>query len=213
MTKRLCFLALFLLILYAESISAQTKVQSIDFRNFSYPFEAPSDREPYKKLGSIVSVRNGTAYAGKSRDSLSFLYFKVAEVLYGDLTGDGQDEAAVVAIHGSGSGNFYLTNVYFYTLRMGKPVLLATLTEDRVSRDYRERYSGDGQVVFEAIENGRGIKDEEFYTRHLADGAHCCPESVATLKYKLDGNGVELIGIEKRRSLEGDEKMKASYDK
>ena len=213
MSNRLCFLILFLLPLCAQSVKAQAAVRSIDFHNFSYPFDAPAGREPFRKLGATVVVRDGVAYAGKSGDSLSYLYFKVAEVLYGDLTGDGRDEAAVVAIYGSGSGNFYLTNVYFFTLRGGKPVLLAVLTEDRVRRDYRGHYNHDGQVVFEALEGGREIRSGEFSTRHLADGAHCCPASVAALRYRLGADGVELLGIEKRSSLAGDEKMKASYDK
>ncbi len=42
--------------------------------------------------------------------SLSFLYFEVADIVFGDLTGDGKDEAAVVAIYGSNSSSFFLTD-------------------------------------------------------------------------------------------------------
>ncbi len=213
MGKYLCFIIAILISLYVVSQSARhvSNIRDVDFRNFSYPFEVPDGRTPFAELGDAVSVRDGIAYAGKVGDVVDFLYFSVAEINYADLTGDSQEEAAVVVIYGSNSGTFYLTNIYLYTVQDGKPLLLGTLTEDQVSRDYRQHYGGDRQTVFEAIESGRAIKAEVLTVMHLADGAHCCPESVVTLRYRLDGNRLKMIELLKSRPMKGDQKMKAFY--
>jgi hypothetical protein len=136
MTKLLCITtSTLLMLMVALTHGPQSRIQDIDFRNFSYPFEPPSDRAVFAQLGAVVRVRNGIAYADKACQNVSFLYFKVAEVIYGDVTGDGQDESAVVAIYGSNSGTFYLTDIYLFTLRESQPILLSTLREEKIGKD------------------------------------------------------------------------------
>jgi hypothetical protein len=213
MAKLQYFTSLALVLLTVAPIQVQhSRIQDVDFRNFSYPFKPPPGREPFGKLGDIVKVHDGIAYADKVGQNASFVYFKVAEVLYGDVNGDGQDEAAVVVIYGSNSGTFYLTDIYLFTLRDGKPVLLSRLTEEEIGKDYKGLYNGDGQVIFEALEGGRELKGNILTVRHFADGPHCCPESVVTVRYMWNGEGFSLLDVQKRRSSEGGEKMKAFYE-
>lgn len=70
-------------------------------------------------------------------------------VKYGDLTGDGKEEAAVVlAIITSGSGRGNL--VFIYTMLHGKPTRLAVFeTGDRWDFGYHRAYIEDGQLLIE----------------------------------------------------------------
>jgi hypothetical protein len=198
-------------ILFIGSVPIQSGIHKIDFLNFDYPFK--SHRGPFAKFSNTINVREGKAYSGKEGNSLSYLYFKVVEIVYGDLTRDGLEEAAVVAIYGTGSGNFYLTNIYFYSLHNDKPVLIAMLTEEDVSRDYTQQYRSEGSSIMESIGGGRKIKDGIFITKHFADGAHCCPTSIAALQYRLSGSRMELMRIQKRKLRANYERIKESYDK
>jgi hypothetical protein len=190
----------------------QSRIRNVDFRNFSYPFKPPSEHDDMAKLGEVVKVHDGIAYADKVGQNVAFWYFKVAEVLYGDVDGDGQDDAAVVVIYGNNAGTFYLTDIYIYGMKDGEPVLLSDLKEDQVNKDYRKYYHDDGQHIFEAVEGGREVKGGILTVKHLADGAHCCPQQVATLQYRLEGNRLILVGAPlKRSSSETDQKMSAFY--
>jgi hypothetical protein len=191
----------------------QSRIRDVDFRNFSYPFKPSPERDVFGKLGEVVKVHDGIAYADKFGQNVDFLYFKVAEVLYGDLNGDGQEDAAVVVIYGSNSGTLYLTDIYVYGMRGGEPVLLSDLKEDQVDKDYRNYYHDDGQQIFEAVEGGREIKAGILTVRHLADGGHCCPQQAVTLQYRLEGDRLTLVGAPlKRASAEADRKMAAFYE-
>lgn len=214
MLKLLCFTVLFFTLISVVPTRPQTsKIQGIDFRNFSYPFDQASEHEAFRKLGEVVKVHDGVAYAEKFGKNVSFFYFKVVEVLYGDVTGDGGDEAAVVVIYGSNSGTFYVTDTYLFTLRDGEPVLLSMLTEERVGRDYK-LHSAESQppLLHEALEGGRELRGDILTVKHFADGGHCCPESVVTMRYAWDGAKFSLLDVQKRRSSERGEKMRAFYE-
>ncbi|HEV2880433.1 MAG TPA: hypothetical protein VGX24_03935 [Pyrinomonadaceae bacterium] len=185
------------------------RIQEVDFRNFSYPFE---DEVFGKPLGRIIKVRGGKYDEPHVSTNVQYRYFRIAEVLYGDVTGDGQAEAAVVAIFGSASGTFYKTDIYVYTLRGRRAKLLAVLKEDQVKADYRKYFSGEGQQIFEATEGGRKIRDGRLIVRHMADGGHCCPEKIVTLTYRLSGKRMALAESPLRREPgTGEIKMRAYY--
>jgi hypothetical protein len=184
-----------------------SRIEDVDFRNFSYPFKPAVGRYTFGKLGKVVRVRHGIAYADKVGQNVSYFYFKVAEVFYGDLTGDGRNEAAVVTIYGSNSGDFFITDTYVYTMRQRRPVLLGVLREDQIAEDY-ERYTHDNRsYLFEAVAGGREIKGGKLKVTHLAGGSHCCPAMVLTLRYKLRGDRFTLAGRSLRKVTEEDEKI------
>jgi hypothetical protein len=206
--NRLSFLAALSIALTAASAQARpSRIEEVDFRNFSYPFEAPAGREPFGRLGRVVRVRHGIAYADKVGQNVGYLYFKIAEVLYGDLTGDGRDEAAVVAIYGSASGDFFITDTYVYTMRGRRPALLGVLRQGQVAGDYGRHSRDDPSYLFEAVAGGREIRGRKLAVTHFAGGAHCCPSSILTLRYRLRGGRFVLAGRSSRKATEKDEKV------
>lgn len=181
------FLLLQPITLMAKLKPAQTSIRSVDFRNFTYPL--PDER--FLRLGKKVSVVDGTC--DDRSNQMCRAYFHVAEVIYGDLTGDKHEEAAVVTIFGSACGTYYLTNIYVYSLVNRKPLLLAQLKETQVEADFKKTYKGDEYQLFEAVENRRLIKDKQLTVSHFTTGAHCCPENVSTFRYELRGKKMVLI--------------------
>ncbi|MBI4748385.1 MAG: hypothetical protein HY774_07830 [Acidobacteria bacterium] len=178
--------------LVASLKPAPSSIRSIDFRNFTYPL--PDKR--FSELGKKVRVVDGTCDDGSNQ--MCRAYFHVAEVIYGDLTGDQHEEAVVVTIFGSACGTYYLTNIYVYSLVNRKPLLLAQLKESQVEEDFKKTYRGDKYQLFESVESGRLIKNKQLTVSYFTTGAHCCPENVSTFRYELRGKKMVLIQNPKR---------------
>ncbi len=107
------------------------------------------------------------------------------EVTYGDLTGDGHDEAIIV-VRSSAGGTGYFSNGFVYTLRRGRPLLLT------------EFEGGDrAQGGIESAKVKRGILIVE---RAGGQGA-CCPEYVEITEYHWDGARLVQNGAVRRREL------------
>lgn len=92
-------------------------------------------------------------------------FFLVTPPVFGDLDGDGAEEAVIVTMENTG-GTGHFTGVDVYTLRDGKPEAIAGIPGgDR----------GDGGISDVRIEAGAVIVDR-FMSRDV-DGA-CCPSQV-----------------------------------
>ena len=89
-------------------------IEAIDFENYTYPLRGGS----YKLIGGY--------YMGRTAQNAQW-ELRVAEApYYGELTGDGRNEAVVVLSHGP-VGGAHTVEVRVYTLRAGRPALLTTL--------------------------------------------------------------------------------------
>lgn len=91
-------------------------IRQVDFRNFTYRvtgfLERPSD----------IRLRDGM-YVEKDRGLVTYSV-KLTTVAYGDVTGDGEEDAAIVlTVSGGGSG--FVTEGVVYTLRNGRAALLS----------------------------------------------------------------------------------------
>jgi len=159
---------------------AQSKggdIHAVDFRNgFTYDVGFGDEPRP-------VTVKNGE-YSHAADDEK--VYFEVRKVVYGDLTGDGKDEAIVeTLLNTGGTGQF--TDGLVFEFRGGKAVLVGSLgTGDRA----------DGGVFDVFIRDGK-IYDERFGQEH--SGA-CCPEYVETHVAVLRAGKLQEIGKPSRRA-------------
>src|SRR6476469_9156721 len=82
--------------------AAQSDIHSVDFKNFAY--------QPYcaSEATTRIRVKNGE-YSKETPQGgyVDHFYFNVMGVTYGDVTGDGQDEAVVLSVcNTGGTGNF-----------------------------------------------------------------------------------------------------------
>ena len=117
------------------AVFAADDVRSVDFRNFIY-HPSCADFESATEAKVPVRVDGGRFEASPGTD-LEGLYFEVGEVLYGDLTGDGRDEAVVRSLCSTG-GTGRFDEGFVYGMRDGKPVLLGRIPGgDRASGGVR----------------------------------------------------------------------------
>ena len=138
------------------SASAQKDIRGVDFRNFTYEYGLG---EP-----ETITVRDGEFAREIKDDPLNPLYFSIVDVVYGDVTRDGQDDAVVrTVLSGGGSGSF--SDATIYTMRGGKPVAIWSLgVGDRAN----------GGIHDVRIENGR-IVVERYGHENSGD---CCPQYI-----------------------------------
>ena len=144
-------------------------VRDVDFLNRAYA-ETMCTEE-----GKTITVKAGV-YERTEEDDRA--YFRVLEVIYGDLTGDGAEEAVVVTICNTG-GTGQFSDGFVYTVRSGALVLLATLgVGDRA----------DGGIHDVAIDGGT-LTVHRYGTG--PEGGACCPQVVESSRFRW--NGKELV--------------------
>lgn len=169
--------------LLAAGLAGQTSIRKIDFANFTYPAfcigEEPED----------ITVRNGEFSVEKQEDGyIDRYYFKVYPPEYGDLTGDGVEEAVVRSVcNTGGTGNF--SEGYIFRLQAGRAVLLARFPGgDRAYGGLHSAKAEKGLLVVESYDPGEL-------------GGACCPEFIVTARYRLRGETLERVGEPHRRAL------------
>jgi hypothetical protein len=160
-------------------------IRSIDFLNHSYQGSVCSVGAGLPKT---VRVRNGKF---KDRDSN---FFNVAreEIVYGDVNGDGSEDAVVLIRCGSAAGTLRAFEVHAYSFQNGQAKLLARLDSTGVESDYQKSYPGG--TVFYAGEHGPKIVNKHVIVQALTDGSFAGPENVATFDYQLSRGKFVLSG-------------------
>src|SRR5215469_6950084 len=120
-------------------------IRDVDFKNQTFPFTANT----FHNLPPRIRVRNGLYRSPHQEPSLSYTCFRVAEIVFGNLTRDGQNQAAVVATYRGASSDYYETSVYLFTMRGHRLKLIAILNQESIRRRY-ERFTHDrSSALFE----------------------------------------------------------------
>lgn len=167
-----------LICFFALPALAQREIRKVEFKNFTYDVEIFEKREK-------LTVKDGNLDRNNEDDKL---YFSAAAVSYGDLDGDGRDEAVILTMMNTGgTGNF--SNGIIYTMKGGKPVVLTEF--DGGDRAF-------GGLVGARILGKKLIVEQ--YDVGEAGGA-CCPEFVVTSSYRWNGQKLEKAGESLRREL------------
>lgn len=165
MTRSIYVLAV--LLFAVTGVFAQCDIHQVNFKNFTYlPYCA--GEEPEK-----VTAKNGEFSSEKQMDGYADrIYFNVTAVNYGDLTGDGVDDAVVLTVcNTGGTGNF--SEGFIYSIKNGKPVLAARIAGgDRAYGGLHSAKVENGLLVVERYNPGE-------------TGGACCPEILKTSKYRL----------------------------
>ena len=178
-------LAALLLSVYARTTSGQTPAQSpalnyftdirqVDFQSFTYKLEGEKERAPTQLHYGRV-----TAPDGAESDLM--------RLTYGDLTGDGVEEAIVLLRCQNTRISRTLDEVFIYTLKDGAPVVLDHFEGGRRG-DYFlsvERLKGNFRVEDRFLILDQAIRrtGEEFPTHYY------------TIKYSW--NGLQLQEVER----------------
>ncbi|HMH42690.1 MAG TPA: hypothetical protein VK557_04355 [Pyrinomonadaceae bacterium] len=188
MKIKIALLAVFILafssITFAQSKTA-SGIRSIDFLNYSYQGSVCGEDAGLPKT---VKVRNG-----KFKDSdNNFFNIAKEEIVYGDVNGDGSEDAVVLIRCGSAAGSLRAFEVHAYSLQSGQANLLARLDSAGVQSDYQKSYP-EGMLQY-AGEHGPKIVNGHVIVEALMDGSFAAPENVVTFDYQLSGDKFVLSG-------------------
>lgn len=155
----------------ASSEAAIINLIQVDFKNYTFPLNGRS----YKLIDGY--------YAETVAPNTQWELMLADGPYYGDLTGDKKEEAAFVFRYGPvGSPNMAEARVY--TLRSGRPALLATLVVANSVDCELDHYIDidDGMIRVE---------------RTFGNGTECTHNEITY--YRWDGSGFMPVGEVKRR--------------
>jgi hypothetical protein len=172
---------------------AVTDIRKIDFANYTYPSTLCS-RE-YGKQGIATSVR---VQKGEFKHGNAYFTVEQDGILYGDVSGDGQEDAVVPATCGATGANFSRSEYYVYTIKNGRAALIAEITDRDLERDYRHYYP-DTETYWGTAASGVRVRDGKLEIDVLADGSHASPKYVATMAYRVSGPHPSVVAKPERR--------------
>lgn len=178
-------------LLFASIVVARGNCPNIrksDFRNHTYPLRERGFTQGLEWL----RVTNGRYEHHEIPTSVSFLYFQIVNVAFGDLNGDGKDEAAATAIYGSNSGSFYLTDTYVFGCVAGRIKLVGILKQDDIEK-------ATGMDLQESMNNPMTIRNGVLNITHGTEGNRPSPEFTTTFRYRIRRGQFVLAGQPLRR--------------
>jgi hypothetical protein len=165
-------------LLFASMVVARgncPNIRNVDFRNHTYPLRERGFTQGTERL----YVTNGRYEEPHDNPiSVSFLYFEIVNVAFGDLNGDGKNEAAVTAVYGSNSGSFYLTDTYVFGCVDGRIILVGILKQDDIEKD-------TGMYLQESANNPMIIKHGALNITYGTEGNRPSPEFTTTFRYRI----------------------------
>jgi len=151
-------------------------IHSVDFLNFDYPTDC---REQFGGFGKIIHVSGGkwskenVGYFGVGKPGSEWM------ISYGDLKGDGQEEAVVVTSC-QGQTNFDYEEIFVFAMSSNGPTLLKRLSP---------KEWGDGTRIYDVR-----VENRQLVVRYLNGGSHACPDTLVKPRFRWNGDSFDLIG-------------------
>jgi hypothetical protein len=185
---------------------AKLGIRNVDFNNFTFP-KLPSG----KCSSASIRLTNGHYETSEEKaprkiPSIDCWSVDIGQVSYGDVTGDGNEEAFVTLYAELGGNSGYL-DVYIYSLSEGKPVLLwKFMTGDRGNGGLRSIYSESGELAIELYGVGGNVTgqldmnenksnaEKQLNSKEFA--GDCCAKHFTRTKYKWSGKRFQQSGEE-----------------
>jgi hypothetical protein len=170
---------------------AQGSIRDVDLKNFEY--------RPYciGEEPDAVTVKDGSFSEEIDQDGwVERFYFSIFEITYGDLTGDGREEAVVLSVcNTGGTGNFSEGFIFGADGSGGARLLTRIPGGDRADGGLRTARVENRQLIIESNDPGEL-------------GGSCCPEFIITTRYRLAGERLVQIGEPTRRDIFPVERVK-----
>ena len=173
----------------------KNSIRSVDFKKFSYPL-FPEAEEVAERMKSPVRVKDGRFEIQWQDSGFREEIFYVESPVFGDITGDGIEDAIVKATFSfMGAHQEDIDYLYIYTIADGKLVLLRVPDIGKqIHRDYskynvsRDPPCDDAVWTYSTKAIKKGLLELELL---IGNQRHCFGEKAlnrATIKYRLDNN-------------------------
>jgi hypothetical protein len=170
-----------------------TDIRKVDFLNFTYQSPLCSRELGKQGIGKTVRVQKGEF---KNRNA----YFSVddSKIVFGDVTGDGSEDAIVPVECGAIAANFAFTEVDVYTIKDGRAALVAQIGDKDMERDYRHYYP-DAESYWGVTGTGLKVANGNIAIDVFTDGPHAAPKYTTTLEYHFTSPGFRVVDKPQRR--------------
>ena len=173
----------------ARGGSRPASIRAVNFRNFSYPVNRFCKDESQAGIAKVV---NGKVVVGRDKDYGPH-GFEVTKILYGDLTGDGAEEAVVSTVCGNlepvSFNQSPIANTYVYTMEKGNLKLLSLFNESDLEADYKSYFNEETFLFAGGVERVAGNKLD--YAVMALEGM-CCPKWNVAMVLRWNGTGFVL---------------------
>ena len=164
-----------------------TTIRAVDFLNFDY---ASDCWEQFDGFDKVIHASNGE---WTKNDAGVFAVGKRGSKWmksYGDLAGDGQEEAVIVT-GCQGQANFGYNEVFVFTSSSAGPKLLARLSPTDWGKG-EESNGGNFQVT------GARVINKELEVSFFAGGSHVCAAWVVTARFKWMGGRLVRVSSDRK---------------
>lgn len=155
-------------------------IGKIDFRNYTYPLPRGWQDETRE-----ITLENGKAPVSLKEDERK-IGARYVKKQFGDVTGDGQDEAFVVIKLETG-GSAIPQMVYIFEWQNDKPEIVWYFrTGDRADGGLKDLRAENGELVVELYGQDRYIYGDVETLKIVGDEEQlCCPTHFTRNRYKL----------------------------
>jgi hypothetical protein len=170
----------------------KSPIRQVDFKNFTYP-KLPTGKCSMAEVRLVNGKYNAPEGIAGTRPAVDCWSVALGPITYGDVTGDGEEEA-IVELYAEAGGTEASEDVYIYTLKGGNPELLWKFaTGDRADGGLRRIAAENGELVVDLFGVGTAIGKKLYGTE---DVGACCPKHFTRTKYKWDGSQFQQDGSE-----------------
>jgi hypothetical protein len=187
-------LSLILVLTSGAQSSSPPSIRDVDFKNFTYP-KLPTGKcsrmsKVPVRVGKYGSLKN---FSPRAVPRGGCWQVSVGPIIYGDVTGDGREEAIVV-LYAEMGGTESSNDVFVYALKSNRPALLWKFaTGDRAEGGLLKTYAHEGKLVVELAGQDR------FVGGKLYGGdctGTCRPPFFTRATYEWTGGAFRRRGLE-----------------
>jgi hypothetical protein len=176
--------------------TTNSPIGKFDFKNYTYPLP-----RGWQDQDGEVTLENGKARLVMTEEEkkIGASYVKTK---FGDVTGDGQDEAFVIIKIETG-GSALPQVIYIFDWKNGQPEMIWYFrTGDRADGGLRELKAENGELVIELYGQDRFIFGDVETMKVTGDEEQlCCPNYFTRNRYKLTGSRFLLQGKRETYSI------------
>jgi hypothetical protein len=170
----------------------KSPIRQVDFKNFTYP-KLPTGKCSMSEVRLINGRYDAPADIAGKRPTVDCWSVALGPITYGDVTGDGEEEA-IVELYAEAGGTEASEDIYLYTLKGGNAALLWKFaTGDRAEGGLRRIAAESGELVVELFGVGTAIGKKLYGTE---DVGACCPKHFTRTKYRWVGTEFQQGGPE-----------------
>ncbi len=172
-----------------------TSIRSVDFLNFTYEPSCISGTAMMPLHSTKITTMGGLYDHSRDPHVDIPVYFAVKDVIYGELRGDGTEQAIVLTGCNLG-GTGYWTEALIFELRAGKPLEIESIGGGDRAMGGIKSIRVDGHLLKVAQQYGVAL---------------CCADYIETTAYQMRGAKLARFGISKRVAARSGKPIKSLH--